>query len=73
MMREVRGATLAASGRGFDSVETEEGESGGCGTDPASLASVRLGAKESAFMYSQCFALRNLHGLFGIWFARGIL
>jgi hypothetical protein len=44
IIKVVNGATLAASGRGagFDRVETEEGESGGCGTEPASLAKVRL-------------------------------
>jgi hypothetical protein len=44
IIKVVNGVTRAAGGRsaGLDRVETEEGESGGCGTEPASLAKVRL-------------------------------
>lgn len=71
MISDVSGATFAASGRGFDIVETEEGDSGGWGTDPASLASVRLEVG-SQLSFSPLLRVDS-HGLFVIWFARGIL
>lgn len=70
----VSGAILAAGGRGagLDKVETDEGERGGCGTDPASLAKVRLRFAAMSANVKFHWAMHS-HCLLWVWLAGGIL
>lgn len=72
--RLVSGAILAAGGRGagLDKVETDEGERGGCGTDPASLAKVRLRFAAMSANLESHWATHS-HCLLWVWLAGCIL